>query len=65
MVLIDVQIAPAFEIETKSPMPRHLLQHVIEEPQAGGDPVAAIAAAALVRQIDSDADVGFLGLAMH
>ena len=37
-----------------------LFEHVIEESQAGGD-----TARALARQIDFDADVGFLGLAMH
>ena len=37
-----------------------LLQHVIEEPQAGGD-----GARALARQIEIDVDVGFLRLAVH
>ncbi len=59
-MLVDVQIAAAFQIEREAAVPGDLLQHVIEEPQARGD-----AARALARQVQIDVDVGLLGLAMH
>ncbi len=60
MMLIDVQIAGATQVECEAAMLRDLLQHVIEEPQAGGDRARAVA-----RQIEVDVDVRFLRLAMH
>src|ERR1700733_600477 len=60
VMLVDVQIAAASQIEREAAMLRDLFQHVIEKSQAGDD-----CAWAFARQIDFHMDVGFLGLAVH
>ena len=60
MMLVDLQIAAAFEVERKAAVLCDLLEHVIEEAQTGGDRDRTCA-----RQVDFDPDVGFPGLAMH
>src|SRR6202171_1263685 len=60
MMLVDVEVARASQVEREAAVLRDLFQHVIEEPQAGGDRARAIA-----RQIEVDMDVRFLRFAMH
>ena len=37
VVFVDVQVALAFELQRKTAMPRHLFEHVVEEPDARGN----------------------------
>ena len=56
VVLVDVEVALAVELQRETAVLGDLLQHVIEEPEARGD-----AARPLARQIDSHRDLGFPG----
>ena len=56
VMLVDVQIARARQLQREAAVLRDLLQHVIEEADAGGDTNRR-----LVIQPDLDVDVGFLG----
>src|SRR6266404_5684796 len=56
VVFVYLKIALARYIQRESAMPRDLLQHVIEETQAGADGAWAFAG-----QVQFDDDVGFLG----
>src|SRR5882757_431329 len=60
VVFIDMQIAAAGQGQCESAMPRKLLQHMIEESQAGGH-----ADGSLTRQIQLDRDIRFLGGTPH
>ncbi|MNS74774.1 hypothetical protein D3C72_1082580 [compost metagenome] len=60
MVIVDVQIAADLQLEAKARVGGYLIQHVIEEADAGGDLVAA----ALV-QVHRHLDAGLLGVALH
>src|ERR1700677_1671507 len=56
VMLIDVKIALAVELQGESAVLRDLFQHVVEESQSRGN-----AARPLARQIEAPGDVGFLG----
>ena len=58
MVLVDLQIALADELEREAAVTGDLLQHVVEEAEAGRDVDGTLAI-----QVDVDRDVGFLRLA--
>ncbi|MNG77301.1 hypothetical protein D3C79_358470 [compost metagenome] len=60
VVIVDVQIAADLQLEAKARVGGYLIQHVIEEADAGGDLVAA----ALV-QVHCHLDTGLLGVALH
>ena len=59
-MLVHVEISFGFECEIESAVARDQIEHVIEEADAG---VYARATAAI--EIDSNADVGFICLAMN
>ncbi len=60
VMLVDVQIAGAGELEREAAVLGDLFEHVIEKSQAGRD-----AARSLARQVELDRDVGFLGSPAH
>jgi hypothetical protein len=60
VVLVDVEVATRDEIEVESAVPRDLLEHVVEEANAGVD--ARLAAPI---KIQLQAHVGFLSFAMQ
>ncbi len=60
VVIVDVQIAAHFELESETCVGRYLIQHVIKEADAGGDLVAA----ALV-QIHRNLNAGLLGVTLY
>ncbi len=60
VMLVDVQIALAGELQREAAVLGDLLEHVIEEAEAGLDVDRRLAI-----QVHVDLDVGFLGLADH
>ena len=60
VVIVDVQIAADLQLEAEPGVGGYLIQHVIEEADAGGNLVAA----ALV-QVHRHLDAGLLGVALH
>src|SRR6476620_11510498 len=59
MVLIDMQVAFGLQEDVDHRMPRELLDHVIEEADAGLDRIGAAAV-----EVDSRGNVGLLGAAL-
>src|SRR5690606_13499164 len=60
MVLVDVEVAAAFDLEREPAVLADLLEHVIEEADAGPRDRLRLAV-----EIDLDADVRFARLALH
>ncbi len=60
VVFVDVQVAFATQGKCKSTMTRDLLQHVIEETDAGGDVLRAVGV-----QVDGQANARLAGVALH
>jgi hypothetical protein len=58
-MLVDIEVAITFEFEIKGAMAREKLQHVIEETDAGGYLVAALA---FDGEMDEDARLGGVAL---
>ena len=58
MVLVDMEVALGADAEVDQGVAGDLLQHVVEEADAGGDFSRAGAV-----EVDGDRNVGFLGLA--
>jgi hypothetical protein len=53
--MVDMQITLGLDVDIDARMTRQEVEHVVEEPDAGGDRRAAFAV-----EIDHDLDVGFL-----
>src|SRR5690606_3372068 len=60
VVVIDVQVALAFDIQVDQPVASDLVEHVLEERHADGESRLAGAI-----QIDSGLDLGFQGVALY
>jgi hypothetical protein len=60
VVLVDVQVAAAAQLQRKAAVPGELLEHVIEEADAGGD-----AAGGAAVEFELQLDVGFARLAVQ
>ena len=58
VVRVDVQVALGLDLEVDHAVARHLVEHVLEERQAGGELRHALAV-----QVEPDADLRFLGVA--
>src|SRR6185503_12820863 len=57
-VPIDVQVALRLDLEVEHAVARHLVEHVLEERQVGGEPGRVLAV-----QVELHPDLGFLGVA--
>ncbi len=60
MVVVDVQVAVAFDIQVDQPVTGDLVEHVLEERHTDGE--ARLAGAI---EIDGDLDLGFQGVALY
>ena len=58
VVRVDVQVALGLDLEVEHAVARHLVEHVLEERQAGGELRRALAV-----QVELHPDLGFLGVA--
>ena len=57
VVAVDVQVALAFDVQVDQAVARHLVEHVVEEADAGGE--FALAAAV---EVQANPDTGLLGV---
>jgi hypothetical protein len=60
VVAVDVQVALGLDLEVDQAVAGDLLEHVVEEADAGGKLGRADAV-----EVDGDPDPGFLGVALH
>jgi hypothetical protein len=60
VVAVDVQVAFGLDVEVDQPVAGDLIEHVIEEADAGGQLGRAGAV-----QVDANADLRFRGVALH
>ena len=60
VVRVDVQIAARFDLEVDQPVPRHLIEHMVEK----GDPGMEIRLTGAI-EIQRHADLGFLRIALY
>ncbi len=60
VVVVDVQVAVALDVEVDQPVTGDLVEHVLQEGHADGE--ARLAGAI---QIDGDLDLGFQGVALY